>query len=699
MKRVVLCIFAFSLLSCNSSGAKNYSETTDGSAISNVEWIECDAYSVPANDLSNCGACGHDCLALPHVSSDVQCVAGACVLTDGSCTPGWANCSGDPEDGCNIDITLAETCGACDKSCSDPTMPFCAPNDASQLAFSCVAACPMHAPVDCGSSCVDLATSTNHCGQCGVTCPETASDLPICEEGICYTTCKMGFHVCSYTCVSNRSVTACGELSCEPCQAPAHALPQCDGISCSYACASGYLLCDGQCIANDENNCGTCGNKCPTIPNVEVGYGYTCKADVCVPLATLTCAPGYGHCTDKINDGCETSLADPNNCGACGKKCPKDAPLCAKKAGSTKGKPVYVCSTGCDPDAPVLCGGSCVNTADDPSNCGACGNSCGVKGNVKVACVKGVCDYQCPKGNHFCFDQCVSNTSPKTCGTSCDSPCAPNQSCSDQGKCVCDAKSCPTGCCDTNEKCITTPSITTCGTGGQDCVACSLKNATASCSDGKCQVEECTAGKGNCDINDSNGCETPVDTLTDCGQCGKKCPSAPNATPSCADGECIYTCTGSYQDCDQNMSNGCESNPNSDVSNCGSCGNSCDRPENTNSAVCKSGKCGYDICSIGYSDCNRNASDGCEVKTGGDDLENCGVCGIKCDPPNVNQAVCRFGICAFTGGCVDGFADCSSLFPGCETQLGSTAHCGSCDACLDGQACINYLCEGTPSSS
>ena len=54
----------------------------------------------------------------------------------------------------------------------------------------------------------------------------------------------------------------------------------------------------------------------------------------------------------------------------------------------------------------------------------------------------------------------------------------------------------------------------------------------------------CSSGWGDCDGNKNNGCETQLNTLTDCGACGASCTKA-HGTPTCASGSCqIASCNG-----------------------------------------------------------------------------------------------------------------------------------------------------------
>jgi hypothetical protein len=100
---------------------------------------------------------------------------------------------------------------------------------------------------------------------------------------------------------------------------------------------------------------------------------------------------------------------------------------------------------------------------------------------------------------------------------------------------------------------LTDPS--NCGGCGSACV---LPNATASCTGGACNVGACNASFANCDGSPATGCETALDTLSDCGGCAVACSRA-NATASCATGTCATAgCNAGFDSCDGNEANGCE---------------------------------------------------------------------------------------------------------------------------------------------
>src|SRR5439155_8664464 len=66
-------------------------------------------------DPKNCGACGHDCTALPNLRTTfgVGCSAGTCVIAPTSCAQGYAHCTTTADDGCETDVTKPVHCGGC----------------------------------------------------------------------------------------------------------------------------------------------------------------------------------------------------------------------------------------------------------------------------------------------------------------------------------------------------------------------------------------------------------------------------------------------------------------------------------------------------------------------------------------------------------------------------------------------------------
>lgn len=83
---------------------------------------------------------------------------------------------------------------------------------------------------------------------------------------------------------------------------------------------------------------------------------------------------------------------------------------------------------------------------------------------------------------------------------------------------------------------------------------------------------------GDCDAKAFNGCETGLMVdANNCGACGNVCSvDLPHEVPRCHDGKCLPgTCAPGWTDCDQDPKNGCEVDHQNDAANCFLCGFAC----------------------------------------------------------------------------------------------------------------------------
>jgi hypothetical protein len=189
------------------------------------------------SDARNCGACGHDCTALPGIDpTRITCSGGVC-NPGGACLAGRAHCTSRPDDGCETDLTSALHCGACGIRCGGAT-PYCG---ASGDHWACTGGCGGSM---CGTSCVNLQTDPRNCGACGHACASGAT----CSGGGCSgTDCPSGTHLCGTICALNSSVSTCG-TSCTPCSAPAHATATCTDGACGFSCNIDYVQLGSSCV-------------------------------------------------------------------------------------------------------------------------------------------------------------------------------------------------------------------------------------------------------------------------------------------------------------------------------------------------------------------------------------------------------------------------------------------------------------------
>jgi hypothetical protein len=248
----------------------------------------------------------------------------------------------------------------------------------------------------------------------------------------------------------------------------------------------------------DRSNCGACGNTC--------GADQSCTAGQCV---AVVCPAGAIDC----NGTCVNPTSDKNNCGACGNVCAGNAlGVCLSS----------VCRTACSLGNPSLgvngyglsCNGACVDATRDVNNCGNCGAACG----PGQSCNMGQC-VACQGGTTACGGSCANLTSDaNNCGA-CGQVCAPGNTCSN-GSCQAAAPSCSNNTYCANGACSTCPS---------------LPNAVGGCVGNACGLVTCVPGFADCDAVQSNGCETSLTDVNNCGACGRAC----GAGQTCSSGTCV----------------------------------------------------------------------------------------------------------------------------------------------------------------
>ncbi|HEU0106250.1 MAG TPA: hypothetical protein VFT38_08775 [Vicinamibacteria bacterium] len=131
-------------------------------------------------------------------------------------------------------------------------------------------------------------------------------------------------------------------------------------------------------------------------------------------------------------------------------------------------------------------------------------------------------------------------------------------------------------------------------TDSQNCGACGNACAAgATCSAGICQQALCPSGQTGC----GGVCVDLSVDVANCGTCGNAC-IFPNAAGFCTSGQCaIATCSPGFANCDGSLADGCETNTNTSVNNCGVCGNVCGAGHACNAGVCR--------CPFGRVDCGE----------------------------------------------------------------------------------------------
>lgn len=249
----------------------------------------CEADTTQSNE--HCGECGHACNPSAHATS--SCNKGTCELT---CESGWLDCDAVTNNGCEVDPkTDPGSCSTCGNACPgvDHGQPAC---NNGQCAFTCDsgwADCDGNPANGCE---VDTTTSVASCGSCGNACAGASHATPHCASSACAWTCDAGWGNCDNDPANGcevdttTSVAHCG--ACGQACGSANGIPSCAGSVCSIQCIDGWQNCDGLnpngCESNGENdalNCGWCGHNC---------LGSACSLWMCAPV---TVADNLGSVT------------------------------------------------------------------------------------------------------------------------------------------------------------------------------------------------------------------------------------------------------------------------------------------------------------------------------------------------------------------------------------------------------------------
>jgi hypothetical protein len=475
----------------------------------------------------------------------------------------------------------------------------------------------------------------------------------------------------------------------------------------SSYCMPGDVRCEID-FRSDVHHCGGCLRECnPNYPAEFVadtcvngtcdcsfqdpsGLPSPCGPAIADPTRLTTC------CGPALTGGCKDLMTDVLNCGVCEFDCfarfPERADRCIDGT----------CSCGASGAACLetqrCCNGVCV-ARDDDQHCGGCNNNCGSVADTSV-CGVGGC--MCTPGplrdcnTDHQRDGCETNTDTDVnhcseCNNRCVLPFA-SARCSG-GTCQIEACNPDHADCNSNPADGCETAINTTSNCGGCSASCSLPFASPTCANlgvgiYQCQVASCSAGRGNCDGNHANGCEQVLTDLAHCGGCASPC-APPRATPSCATMSCrITSCDMSWGDCAGGVADGCEQSLTT-TSHCGGCGVPCSRANAT--ATCASGSCAIASCNPTHGNCNSMDPDGCETPLG--TVTNCSSCGNSCSAPPFGTPTCPSiaAGCSFT--CMSGYHRCGGV---CARDDDVTLCGPSCVVCTDpmngGPVCTGGVC-------
>jgi hypothetical protein len=130
--------------------------------------------------------------SLPNAFS--ACQNGVCVLS--ACGIGFANCDNLDPNGCEVNLTNdAQNCGACGVVCSLPNATAACSNGVCFIAVcnTGFANCDGNPANGCETN---LMNSNNNCGSCGNVCTPVPNATRQCQNGVCVMICNVGFSNC-----------------------------------------------------------------------------------------------------------------------------------------------------------------------------------------------------------------------------------------------------------------------------------------------------------------------------------------------------------------------------------------------------------------------------------------------------------------------------------------------------------------------
>jgi hypothetical protein len=557
--------------------------------------VECETNLLTSPD--HCGGCNMPCVYDHGVAG---CVGGTCRLE--SCEEPWDDCNGDESDGCETDTSsIADACGGCNIECPAVNgTPSC---EDSTCGIDCddgFADCDGNPANGCEGSVNDVL----HCGACDYECPEDDGKTAYCVDGDCgQTECEPGFGNCDGNpdneceqdiATDPQNCGRCGGL-CSVANGRAGCDPE---LGCVVAgCNDGWANCnegnpdggysDG-CEVNieaDSAHCGACGEAC----SVKDGTG-RCSGGAC---SIGDCDDGFGDCDGDYDNGCEVDIfTDKENCGGCGSSGLRCDDVFPNATGAcVDGGCVIDDCVGRFADCTTAAG--CETNLDtSDGHCGACGAACQDVGGSN-SCENGSCVLDCDATHATCDMNAANGCETATTGSGavthcgdCDTVCstvgATSTTCNGSGVCS------PT-CDGTHASCDGDPAngceTATTGAGNEahcgGCSPCSTSGASSvTCNNSGVCIPTCNSNRLNCN-SANDGCETTRNT-SNCAACGQQCLSGAGSPRHSTGTTCVVNgassvcepaCEAGWGAC-SNPADGCTDSLETDE-NCGECDNDC----------------------------------------------------------------------------------------------------------------------------
>ena len=588
-------------------------------ADSNEQNLKDNEYCLDPLDSATCGIMSCEDLADEKIIEAQKCTAGQrCGLDqDGNyeckCADGTFKYKGK----C-VSPTSPESCGISQDNPNDTLK--CDTTKSACNGTTCVCVSPYYLCVQSGlgngSDCFDVLNDSQNCGGCHVAC----SADKICVNGQCQ--CPENEILCDGQCIdpmtdkdhcgARGNCTNDNPTENENAEGDFENAEEQDtndnplnsaGVQCKDAdsCANGKCDCGkdefrigGECIsASDARYCGATadeegkrGQDCTVIPYAQCSIVYD--------RYRCSCAndDGKGNAFIPVYDGtilkkCVNPEVDDEYCGY-----PVGGGVYEDCTAKKEGQKIWscqngICVEGCRSDS-IKCVQKCV------------GEDEGEEGMCAYCLSTDVVEYRDENSNSCICRKCGDDDNPATgCSdfsrgeslehcTACHEPCAPHFK-------VCKK------------------------------VTSQMNPFVCACSEGETEVAFSETEKA---------CLIPSETHVEQGTSG------------------FWQCQAPWINVDNDWSNGCEVDSSSDTKYCGDNRVDCTILSNVGMVVCQEGQCKIQSCQSGYNDCNQNVGDGCEayVKS---DTSNCNLChvtcGRTCQDGETCASQCVEGMCCQTG--------------------------------------------------
>ncbi len=332
-----------------------------------------------------------------------------CTVSD-TCSGG--SCSGSPrscDDGVSCNGT--ESCNEATDTCDRGTTT-CNPDQlCNDQTDTCVPTCTgcIVAGVCYGNGQLDPINPCRVCDTAQSTTAFSDNDGATCDDGMFCTvndTCSGGScSGSSRSCddgVSCDGTESCNETTdtCDRGTTTCGTDELCDlqSDTCVETCTGCVIggVCFGAGQLDPNNSCRVC-NPAMSTSAFSDNDGATCDDGL---FCTVGDTCGGGTCTGSARD-CSDGVAcnGAEVCNEATDRCDSGTTTCGidELCDTTSDTCVHTCDNG------MVCGSSCVDTSDDPNNCGGCGNSPGVGDHVCTtsdgtppSCVGGICGFYCP---------------------------------------------------------------------------------------------------------------------------------------------------------------------------------------------------------------------------------------------------------------------------------------------------------------